>query len=626
MTLVLEQSWSPDGAPQSKGGMFRLTIHNHGPAPIHPHALCLSSMTRIASDTGMEGARLDRRFGNFHRLIAPKDLLIAAGGVWVIRIMDLTHEPKNRSQGIMAAWLETDTGEIPILTGDLEPPPGAPREALAALPEGRIEQPLGLLPWPQQVEISEWAAPRGLAFSADLAEIAALHQRLFPFARSVLSRDGRPVTCQRAALPPEGYALDFTPERITLTHADAAGRRHGLIALAQISHAALTDPRFREPLRGRISDHPRFAWRGMHMDVARNFRTIDEVRRAVDILAWHRMNRFHWHLTDDEGWRIEIPALPALTGIGARRGTGLPLLPQYADPSSGQAGHYSMAEARALVAHAASLGIEVLPEIDMPGHLTSLLAAIPGLTDPDEVPDSYRSIQGYPNNAVNPAMPAVYEVLGTVLDTVCEIFPSRLVHLGGDEVDPRSWQQSPAAMRLAEAEGIAGEGVTHRLQALFMRRMHQMLKARGRELAGWDECADGGGVSPEGTLLFAWRSVEKTAELMRAGYDVIATPGQAYYMDMTASDSWDAIGLSWAGTATVEKTYGFEPAEGLPEDASGRLIGIQAGVWSEMLSSRARWNAMVFPRLSAVAESAWTEPAAKDWLRFVALSPLMPQL
>ena len=626
MTLWLEQNWSPEGAPDSKGGMFRLSIHNRGDAPVAPVALCMSSMTRIAGPAQIEGAALDRRFGNYHRLIAPEGLLIPPGEAWLIRILSLTHPPKNRSQGVMSAWIEADGGEIPLLLGDLEPPPGTPRGPVAPLPEGRLDLPLGLLPWPQHVDIAEWDEPVGLLPSAELTEVAALHQRLFPFARGILSRDGRPVRFQPADMPAEGYRLDFTPDAITLSHADPDGRRHGLVALAQISHAALSDPRFREPLRGHIEDHPRFAWRGMHMDVARNFRTIEEVRRAGDILAWHRMNRLHWHLTDDEGWRLEIPSLPDLTRIAARRGAGLPLLPQYADLHWGQAGHYSVAEARDLVANAASLGIEVLPEIDSPGHLTSLLAAIPGLTDTAEVPDSYRSIQGYPNNAVNPAVPAVYEVLGKVLDAVCEIFPSHLIHLGGDEVDPRSWQQSPAAMALAEAEGIAGEGVTHRLQALFMRRMQQMLADRGRSLAGWDECADGGGVSAQGTLLFAWRSVEKTAELMQAGYDVIATPGQAYYLDMTQSADWDAIGLSWGGAVPPEKTYHFEPTEGLPTDAAGRMIGIQAGVWSEMLSTRQRWNAMVFPRLSAVAESAWTRSEAKDWPRFCALSRLMPQL
>lgn len=348
--------------------------------------------------------------------------------------------------------------------------------------------------------------------------------------------------------------------------------------------------------------------------------------RVIDIMTWLRLNRLHWHLTDDEGWRIEIPALPELTEIGARRGAGSQMPPQYADGPKGRAGFYTLAEARSVIEHAAALGIEVMPEIDMPGHMTALLAALPDLIDPDEVPDSYRSIQGYPNNALNPALPAVYQTVETIIDTICDIFPSPTIHLGGDEVDHLSWQQSPAALALARAEGLGGDQITPGLQALFMRRIQGMLAARGRIMGGWDECAEGGGVDAGNALLFAWRSPEKTAELMRLGYDVVASPGQAYYLDMVESTDWGAIGSSWAGAVPARQSYEFQPAAGLPEDAPGRLVGVQAGTWSEHLNSVERWNHMVFPRLPAVAEAGWSDEAGRDWARFCAIAPLMPQL
>ncbi|MDS9469118.1 beta-N-acetylhexosaminidase [Paracoccus sp. MBLB3053] len=607
--------------------MFRFRIVNLGGGTVSATALCFASMTRVLMPAEISGADFSRRLGNHHRLAAPDGHRIAPGEAWDIEIRTLTHPPANRSQGAMSAWLETPEGDVPLLIGDLEALASAPVDPVRPAFEGQIEIPLSMLPWPQKAKVEEWGAQPGIRLRPDLVEIAALHRRLFPLAPSIISSAGRPVDPQDdPKLPEGGYVLDFAPEAIALCHHGPAGLRHGLIALAQIIHGALTDPRFDVPLRGRIEDWPRFAWRGMHMDVSRNFRPIEQVHRVIDILAWHRMNRLHWHLTDDEGWRLEIPALPQLTEIGSRRGMSEALAPQYADPATGQLGYYTGIEARALVAHGARLGIEVMPEIDMPGHLASLLAAMPELADRAELPDSYHSIQGYPNNAVNPAIPAVYDVLETVLDEVCDIFPSSLIHLGGDEVAPLSWQASPAAMRLAQAEGFGGKDVTDRLQAYFMRRMQDMLARRGRFLAGWDECADGGGVSAVGTLLFAWRSVEKTAELMEAGYDVVATPGQAYYLDMAHDHRWDGIGLTWGGVVPTEKTYGFEPSEGLPANAKGRLVGIQGGVWAEMLNSRARWNAMVFPRLSAVAESAWTLPEGKDFRRFMALAPLMPQL
>lgn len=633
MTLWLEQIWSREGAPESKGGSFTFRLHNAGDSPVQPVALCYSSMTRINAGAPIEGAALDQRFGNHHRLLADPGHEIAPDGIWTIRIMALSHAPTNRSQGAMAAWLETADGILPIILCDLLPPPDLAGGKPPTPGQGNAPIPLGLLPWPQQVRIDEIGKATNLRPgegmpAAAMIQVAALHRRLFPLDPSLLDlQAGRPVDARReVGMAASGYRLDFAPDRILLAHSDASGLRHGLIALAQMIHAARKEPRFALPRRGQITDAPRFGWRGLHVDVARNFRPIEDIRRILDIMAWHRLNCFHWHLTDDEGWRLEIPALPQLTQIGSRRGVGTPLASQYADGPAGQSGYYTTAEIRDMIDHAAALGIEITPEIDMPGHMTALLAALPHLADPDEVPDSYRSIQGYPNNALNPARSQVYEAVNTILDTVCDLFPSRIIHVGGDEVDPKAWRRSPAAMALAQTEGYERDQTTHRLQALFMRRVQAMLRSRDRITGGWDECVDGGGIDRRSALLFAWRSVEKTAEVLDLGYDVVATPGQVYYMDMVQDHGWNAIGTSWAGIATPQDTYAFEPSEGLPKGTEGRLVGVQACVWSEHLNTRERWNQMVFPRLSAVAEAAWTQPQHKDWNRFTALSRLMPRL
>jgi len=358
------------------------------------------------------------------------------------------------------------------------------------------------------------------------------------------------------------------------------------------------------------------------LDVSRNFIAADRVRRVVDIMAWHRMNRLHWHLTDDEGWRVPISGLPQLTEIGAMRARGLELVPQYGDGPDGQSGAYSPDDVRSIVEHAAQVGIEVMPEVDMPGHMTALLAAMPQLRDPQEPADSYRSIQGYPNNALNPGIEAVWPALEKVLDGLVELFPFAFIHVGGDEVDQASWAKSPAAQALVEREGLAPGAAA--LQGYFMRRVQALLRARGRRLAGWDECADGGGVAPD-ALLFAWQTREKTAALIANGYEVVCTPGQSYYLDMIEADGWDAPGSSWAGVSTPQDCYGYEAADGLP-DGPGRLAGVQAAMWCEHINSVARFNDIAFPRLSAVAEAGWTTSAGKDWSRFAALARMMPQL
>ena len=357
--------------------------------------------------------------------------------------------------------------------------------------------------------------------------------------------------------------------------------------------------------------------------MSRQFYPLADVSRLVDVLAWFKMNIFHWHLTDDEAWRLEIKAYPELTTVGATRGPDAPLLPQLGDGAEPVSGFYSQEDVKELVAHAASLGIEVVPEVDIPGHCTAVLSVFPDLTDGQEAPESYHSVQGFPNNALNPAIEGTYDFVATVFDEMAELFPSRYVHIGGDEVADGSWLASPMARELMQKEGIEG---TFGLQSYFMKRVQQMLQERGKCLAGWDEVSHGGGVSAEGTLLMAWRKPEVGIELAREGYDVVMTPGQAYYLDMVQSEAWQEPGASWAGTVSPEQSYTYEAEGDFPDELRARMKGVQACIWSEHFLSRGYFNHLVFPRLCAVAEAAWSPRSVKDWQRFAALAPHSPKL
>lgn len=643
MTLLLTQSWTPGSEvppantpdlPDEAGrpGFFLFRVVNLGEAPVEAARLCYASMTRLSRNIKITGAALAAHLANHVELCAhPAPRRLAPGEAWEIRINGLTHSPLNQSQGAMAAWVETPDGAaLPVRCEALSCAGGG--WGRREWPEGALAVPLALLPWPAEVALEQWhTTPRpfspgnGMPVPA-FERVAALHQRLFPNDPPALAHGGGiPVTAAPSPtpLPAGGYHLHFTPEAVALHHSCPAGLLHGLVALAQIAHGARTDARFSLPARGVIRDAPRFDWRGSHIDVARNFRPLHQLYRLADILAWHRMNQLHLHLTDDEAWRLESAAFAELTEVGSVRARGTSLPPQYADGAQGQAGHYTRKEMAGLIAHCTNLGITITPEIDLPGHTYALMQAIPGLRDPQEPADSYRSVQGYPNNALNPGLSRSYEVVETLLDEVCSLFPGPIVHLGGDEVDARAWHASPAAQRLRQRENLAPGAMA--LQAYFLRRCQEMLQARGKQMGGWDECAEGGGVVRENTTLFAWRSPEQTAHLLREGYQVIATPGQAYYLDMFQADSWLEPGTSWAGAVSPETCYRFEVTDGLPDGAVG-LLGVQAGIWSEHLNSTERWNYMVFPRFCAIAEAAWTQPHAKDWPRFCALSRLMPQL
>ncbi|MBU2956332.1 beta-N-acetylhexosaminidase [Paracoccus sp. 1_MG-2023] len=630
MTLHITQTWS--AAPEGTKGSFHFRLRNFGTAAVPMARFCYTSLGRIDETTDVVGGSVARNFGSFVE-IRPDIAELAPGASWDLHLRGLIYGASNRTQGLITAWTEGPEGHATTVAfDDLQPLENLPRGATKQWPRGKAVHPLGLLPWPNAVDITDWhdavpsLCPAEGVDPAPFVTVAALHRRLFPLAATAIRPcpdDGAMAvtTATDPALPAEGYRIAFGPT-IDIAHADKDGLRHALIALTQIAQTARSDAGYRFPRAGIIEDAPRFGWRGVMFDVSRNFFPVATHRRLLDVMAWLRMNRLHWHLTDDEGWRIPSAAFPQLNATGATRRRGAPMPPQYGDGPDGQSGFYPPEDIAAVLDHAAMLGIEVMPEVEMPGHASSLIASVPGLRDPEEPENAYRSVQGFTNNALNPGLPRSYEVAHTLLDEAATFFPFEIIHVGADEVEHTAWSRSPAAQAHASLHGLSG---TAELQAHFLRRAQAHLAERGRRIGAWDEAAEGGGISPDTAVLFAWRSKERVAELIREGYDVVATPGQAYYLDMVESEGWDARGISWAGAATPEDSYAYEVGLDLPE-GPGRLLGVQAGIWTEYLHTTERLNAMMFPRLAAVSEAAWTAGDRKDADRFFALSHLVPQL
>ena len=634
MTYLLENAWHPAPAPE---GTWTLTLTNLSDTPLQDFKLSLTSITRIMPDHKLTGATFLRRDANFHEFAPVDSTPLAPGDSWAFSVSGINRSPFHRNDAAKTAWLTDAAGNhSPVQVGDLMHADQAPVTPKPRLPEGRLTLPFALLPWPNDIDAAPGETPvilhaaEGTSVAQKRAMLAvdALHNRLFPTCKRLFQISAAPGSraltfAEDASLPAEGYTLSFA-DQITLTSSGEKGRRYGLIALAQMMHGAFTDPDFRFPASGTMTDAPRYDWRGCHLDVSRHFWSYDEVLRVVDMLAWHKLNIFHWHLTDDEGWRAEIKAYPELTQAGATRGADVPkMLPQLGDGSETKHGYYTQDQMRAVVAHAASLGIEVMPEIETPGHAAAVLAALPFLVDPDEPANSYYPVQGYFNNAWNPAVPATFDVLEKVFDEIAEIFPSKYIHIGGDEVAHNAWLTSPLAKALMEKEGLQG---TFQLQSWFLKRVKQMLDARGKTLVGWNEIAHGGGVPPEDTLLMAWENPKVGIELAQKGYDVVMTPGQAYYLDMVQGSDWLENGAGWAGPVPPEQSYTYEAEGDFPEELRDQMRGIQACIWCEHFTTRQWFNDLVFPRLSALAEAAWTQKDNKDWLRFARQVRLHPEL
>lgn len=659
--FTLETTWKEPVGDSPRA--YHLRLENVGNVPVTGFRLCISGPARLDPQVQVDGAQMTRRLSNFTELAAPAGYVLAPGAVWAVATHGLSYPLRHWSDGATSAYVVLADGTIiPVSArpttkvGDNAP---LLRGARRFVVPASVPATVAVVPWPESVDVQgARELPMGFAIRPDGDDASAAYQAfnalttaLFPvetIARTE-AEGGAPVTCLTDTdLPREGYRLDFSPDAMTLHASTRTGFLYGLITLGQILRGARAYPdRFSLPLSGTITDAPCMAWRGCHLDVARQFYSSDEVSQLLRILAWNKLNIFHWHLSDDEAWRVEIDAYPALTEIGAWRGHGLPVPPLLGSGAGRTGGYYTKDAIRKIVALADGLGIAVVPEIDIPGHCFAMIAAIPELRDPDEGGE-YGSVQGFPNNCLNPARAETYPILETILDEIIALFPSKMLHVGADEVPLAAWSGSPLALsRLRQlggdalaarhgslrdtvgnhggADAIEGSA-TAILQAEFLGRVQAFLASRGCVTGGWEEAAHGNVIDKAQSYLVGWRDVAVSGKLASEGYKIVVSPGQAYYLDMSQSTAWSEPGAGWAGWSGPEETYAFDPVGGWSADQLQRFMGVQACIWSEPMTDRAVLDRLVFPRLSAIAETAWTAPDRKSWHRFSALSSLMPIL
>jgi hexosaminidase len=566
----------------------------------------------------------------------PAGFVLTPGATWSITVRGLNYAPRHHSAGLRSAYLILAHGAIiavEALPTTRRRESGMPRleaSSSSTLPRGAL--PVAILPFPQMINI---AGRRDTTGALHLAEAtreaqlafdaaAALAKRLFPSGPRLFGDAGE-IACdaRHADMPEEGYRIDFGPGAVTLMAAGRKGFFYGFVTLGQILRAARNEPdEFSFPLTGEIVDAPRFAWRGMLLDLARQVWRVNDLLRILDLLAWRKLNRFHLHLSDDEGWRLDIPGYPQLAEVAAWRGHGRPIPPLLGSPPEPYGIVYSPADIAQLTRRAEQLSVTIVPEIDIPGHSYAVLQAIPELRDASEI-GVYRSFHGFPNDALNPAVPKTYDFLQAVFDEVARLFSSPWIHIGGDEVPGDAWLGSPLARALMQDH--CWNDVAQ-LQSHFLRRMQEMLRRLGRRTGAWEEAALGGGIDSRESYLVVWQKAASGITLAQQGYDVVLAPADACYLNMAQSDDWWDPGASWGGTVPLEGCYEYDPGGDWPKEMHARLLGVQACLWSEKLDDRRLLDRMVFPRLCAIAESAWTPSVGKDIGRFRALHTLMPGL
>lgn len=414
----------------------------------------------------------------------------------------------------------------------------------------------------------------------------------------------------------ESYLLTVSKHQILIQANTARGMFYGINTLFQLFPVPSSSPA-REAKRDsykipcvEIVDEPRFAYRGMHLDVSRHFFPVEFVKRYIDLMSFYKMNTFHWHLTDDQGWRIEIKKYPALTGIGAfRKGTQVAKLDQTDDQAYG--GYYTQEQIREVVAYAAKRYVTVIPEIEMPGHSVAALAAYPSLScrgGSFEV----RTTWGVADDVFCAGNDSTFAFLEDVLTEVIGLFPSVYIHIGGDEVPKTRWESCPRCQNRIKSEQLKDEEA---LQSYFIQRIEKFLGSKGKKIIGWDEILEGG-LAPSATVM-SWRGIHGGVEAARQHHDVIMTPGSHCYFDHYQADPAHEP-LAIGGFTTLNKVYSFEPipTELSPEEGK-YILGAQSNLWTEYIPSPEHAEYMAYPRALALAEVNWTQPANKDWNSFV---------
>ncbi|MBT6581372.1 MAG: beta-N-acetylhexosaminidase [Bacteroidetes Order II. Incertae sedis bacterium] len=430
-----------------------------------------------------------------------------------------------------------------------------------------------------------------------------------------ISEDGDMVLTLDASLEKEAYTIDVSEDALVISAGNAAGAFYAFQSILQMLPPEIE-------VRGRveqgdwtipavhIEDAPRFSYRGMHLDVGRYFFDVAFIKKYIDTMARYKFNTFHWGLTQDQGWRLEIPAYPRLTEVGAWRKETI--VDKNFDPYVGDGiphgGFYTHDDVREVLAYAAERYVTVIPEINMPGHSTAALAAYPELGcgfGPYEVQTTW----GIKSDILCPSE-TTFSFLTDVLGVVIDLFPSAYIHIGSDEVPKTQWENSSLAQSIMTREGLANE---EELQSWFVRRIETFLNENDRNLIGWDEILEGG-LAPNATVM-SWRGMVGGIEAAKMGHDVIMTPTRYAYFDFYQADpESEPLAMNWAGYSTpLDTVYAFEPVPSeLTQEEAQHILGAQGNVWTEYISTPEYAEYMVYPRAMALAEVVWSPPARRN--------------
>ena len=431
------------------------------------------------------------------------------------------------------------------------------------------------------------------------------------------SLKGFPIVFVKTKLKPEEYKITIDKNLLTIHYSDYGGKFYSIISLIQL----LNYYKSNLPL-GTIQDRPTLNWRGMHLDCARQFYTIDEIKRLLDYMSFFKLNRFHWHLTDNEAWRVELECYPNLTKVGAFRGYNEAIPPFYGAGYDKNGGYYSRADVKELIEYAKLRNIEIMPEIDLPAHSWTLLQIMPELRD-SSTNMIAEDVGNYPNNTINPALEETHIFLKKILEELSDIFSFNIIHVGVDERPKESWEGSPKVIEYMKNNNIAS---FDELQDDYMNNIITILKKSNKLTAAWNEAAltphndigssGSAGKIDKSCIIFAWEHPDVGLMSARKGFKTVLCPGQTTYFDMAYNNSTYERGICWAATIEVKEVFDWKPVDGYSSNDLENILGIQAQLWSETITNKSYFDEMINPRLATLAEIAWCSEAKRSWANF----------
>ncbi len=432
-------------------------------------------------------------------------------------------------------------------------------------------------------------------------QLASTQKNLYPEDKIFLSYDSTDH------LPVNAYKLTVEYSHISIVAHDPTGVFYGIQSLIQLLPTTVSTT-LNIPCVT-IVDSPRFAYRGLHLDCGRHFFSVDFIKKYIDLIALHKMNTFHWHLTEDQGWRIEIKRYPRLTQVGGcRSGTAVGKANEQTTVTDSikYCGHYTQDQVRDIVQYAEDRYITIIPEIEMPGHSSAAIAAYPQLSCFPGEPKKVIGTWGVFNDVLCPD-DYTFKFLYTVLDEVIQLFPSKYIHIGGDECPKIDWQKSPFCQQLMKDSGLANE---EQLQSYFIRKIERYLNSKGREIIGWDEILEGG-IAPHATIM-SWRGEDGGIAAAKQQHTVVMTPGDYCYLDHSQLKNEDSLTIG--GYLPLKTVYDYDPVSKKFTAAEAKyVLGAQGNVWTEYMANESKVEYMLFPRLSALSEVFWSQPSNKDW-------------